>query len=362
MSFSLETNNEHNYSSEWSYDETYHWHNCTGEGCEEVYGKAEHIFSDWTYDAEKKIRTKECTVCKKTVEESIAIASTLDEFKAALAEDTEAIILTKDITTTEQIEITKSHTINLNEKTLKNETAKLNALYVKGEGVELTLLNGSISADYAAVTAVEEAKVTIASGKYSSKSNIAISAGSFDGTSYKNGTIVINNAEVEAPEFSVAAFGNSKLVINGGTFTSSDNAVIGTNGSSPMKECLYDITVNGGTFNGNIKTSGYIACGIYMANSGKVTLNGGTFNITGGVGVLVRSGELVANKTTINLTEKKGLKTGTIGDSKVTITTNSQIVVNDNAGYPGTAPKVSTNTTGYTLKAINGSDYTPASI
>ncbi len=99
-----------------------------------------------------------------------------------------------------------------------------------------------------------------------------------------------------------------------------------------------------------------------MANSGKVTLNGGTFNITGGVGVLVRSGELVANKTTINLTEKDGLTKGKVGDSGDAITTNSQIVVDDNAGYPGTAPKVSTNTTGYTLKAIDGSDYTPASI
>ena len=67
--------------------------------------------------------------------------------------------------------------------------------------------------------------------------------------------------------------------VNGGTYTSADNGVIMTNGTvKPDNDCGHNtIVVNGGTFNGGIKSEGFIACGIYVANSDAVTVNGGTF-------------------------------------------------------------------------------------
>jgi lipoprotein len=35
-------NGEHNFSEEWSNDETYHWHACADKGCKEIKDKAEH--------------------------------------------------------------------------------------------------------------------------------------------------------------------------------------------------------------------------------------------------------------------------------------------------------------------------------
>ena len=287
--------------------------------------------------------------------------STVDELKAAITAADKKIVLTSDLELEKELTIDcgKVVTLDLNGKSVKIPTD--NGILVTGNGTELIISNGTVEAKFDGITTMEGGKLTINSGKIISSENIAVSTGVF----YKNskgeyviskGEVVINNAEVYAPEFAVAVFGDSKLIINGGTFNSEDNAVIGTNGSSPMKDCKYDITINGGTFNGAIKTSGYIACGIYMANTGKVTLNGGTFNIEGGIGVLVRSGDLEANKVTINLKEKAGLTEGKVGDSSIKITTSSQIVIND-AAYPGAAPTISKNETGYVVKNIDGTEY-----
>lgn len=37
---------KHNYSEDWTYDETYHWHACAG--CEDILDKAEHSWGEWT--------------------------------------------------------------------------------------------------------------------------------------------------------------------------------------------------------------------------------------------------------------------------------------------------------------------------
>lgn len=62
------------------------------------------------------------------------------------------------------------------------------------------------------------------------------------------------------------------------------------------------------------------------------------------------------NKVTINLKEKAELTEGYVGDKKTAIRTNSEIVIN-NAGYPGAAPTISKNETGYVVKNIDGTEY-----
>ncbi len=68
---------EHNYSEEWSKDETNHWHACTDEGYETLKnGEAAHTFNAGeittpaTFDSEG-VRTFTCTVCGQTKTESV---------------------------------------------------------------------------------------------------------------------------------------------------------------------------------------------------------------------------------------------------------------------------------------------------
>ena len=66
----------HTYSSEWSHDDVYHWHNPTCGDTTELKDKAEHTFDAWVIDkqateTEEGSQHKTCTVCGHTVTESI---------------------------------------------------------------------------------------------------------------------------------------------------------------------------------------------------------------------------------------------------------------------------------------------------
>ena len=58
----------HNFSGKWSSDADYHWRECTDEDCDQVTGKAKHIFGSWIVDeysteTTKGSRHRECTTC-----------------------------------------------------------------------------------------------------------------------------------------------------------------------------------------------------------------------------------------------------------------------------------------------------------
>lgn len=152
----------------------------------------------------------------------------------------------------------------------------------------------------------------------------------------KYGKVIVNEATVCATEFAVFCKWYGEVEINGGTFTSSDNAVVGTNGSWDYAH--NKITINGGTFNGYINTPGYIACGIYFANSDTLTVNGGTFNIYNGCGILMRAGKTTIGKdVVINLYNDGKTETisGQVGDSSITINIGSAVVIDYKSKYPG---------------------------
>lgn len=171
-----------------------------------------------------------------------------------------------------------------------------------------------------------------------------------------NGSLTIEGITVEAQEFAVIGFGNTNITINSGVFTAFDNFVIGTNG---RKDAQVDyghntITINGGVFNGNIQSAGYIACGVYVANSDTVTLNGGVFNITNGCGILCRSGNTTINNGVIfelNNDVNNPVR-GKVGDSKVMVLTGATIVKDNAAHYPGGEPVV-TNNSDYVVTELN---------
>lgn len=173
-------------------------------------------------------------------------------------------------------------------------------------------------------------------GTIESTGNCAVAAS--DGA-----TIIIDSGSVKAQEAGVMAFDGSEVIVNGGTFETVDNFVVGTNGSTGRGKNT--ITINGGVFNGNITSNGYVACGIYVANNDTVVVNGGTFNIHNGVGILARSGNTTVNEgVVINVTSDGTITSGKIGDSTVDITIPKYIVKDERAGYPGGAPTVTNNT------------------
>ncbi|MBP5466943.1 MAG: hypothetical protein J6Y43_05220, partial [Clostridia bacterium] len=166
---------------------------------------------------------------------------------------------------------------------------------------------------------------------------------------------VSGNGNVIAQEFAAVAFDKSTLIINGGTYTTYDNAVFGTNGTSGRGENT--IIINGGTFNGGIQSAGYVACGIYVANNDTVTVNAGTFNITNGVGILARSGNTTVSENVVFNVTGNGTF-GKVGDSKVTVPAGEVFVVDYAANYPGGDPTFTKNgeyKVCYILGGINNS-------
>lgn len=69
-------NGEHNFSEEWSNDETHHWHACADKGCKEIKDKAEHSWDGGNVTVEPTTEQKgtmvyTCTVCRREKTKSI---------------------------------------------------------------------------------------------------------------------------------------------------------------------------------------------------------------------------------------------------------------------------------------------------
>lgn len=149
------------------------------------------------------------------------------------------------------------------------------------------------------------------------------------------GTLTIVNGKIYTSESSVVLYGGSVTTIESGTFTATDNAVITGQGNEQNKNVT--LTINGGTFNGGITTAGYIACGVYVANSGTYAINGGEFNITNGCGICARAGQVtVADEATFNL-NVTGSITGKVGDKNVAIPCVDMYIDYSEPPYPGYA-------------------------
>ncbi len=176
-------------------------------------------------------------------------------------------------------------------------------------------------------------------------------------TSTNGAKVIVDDADVTAQEACLLAHSAGTIIVNGGTFTSLDNFVVGTNGTKGWGGNT--IEINGGTFNGNIKTSGYIACGVYVANSDTVTINKGIFNIKDGCGVLARSGNTtVSDDVVFSFTNTTGgITEGGVGDKSCMIPVNAKVVQDlSQPEYPGGKPVVSATGT-LPISQTNGKTY-----
>lgn len=121
--------------------------------------------------------------------------------------------------------------------------------------------------------------------------------------------------------------------VSGGDLVGSGLACIAGNGTEGMGGTT--INVSGGTLTATAADDASAACGIYHPNVGTLNITGGTINVRGGVGVLMRSGEMTMTGGAINALGDIS-KTGTVGDSRVVVT-SSGIIFDRDANYPGVA-------------------------
>jgi len=236
------------------------------------------------------------------------------------------IVLAKNIELSNYVLISRDLTLDLNGKTVT--AANGFAFVASGAETDVTITgNGTVNALASALYVQNGAKLVVENGTY-----VSTSANTFVSTS--GGTLTVNNATVTAQEVAVLVTSASTAVINGGTFTTVDNFVVGTNGSNGQGGNT--ITINGGVFNGGITSNGYIACGVYVANSDTVVLNAGTFNITNGVGMVIRAGQTTVKEAVVfNFAPNPTLAEGWVGDDKTKLPVGYAFVLDLAAQYPG---------------------------
>lgn len=286
------------------------------------------------------------TVSAATVREATDLASLNKAITDAEVGDT--IKLKAPITASITIPKGKNITLDLNGQTLTGESGKT-AIKVAGGLVvkdstataapsvssdyqTVSYTSGKITATTTTVGVISGGTFELQSGMVESTGNIGIIAvGEKDATKTPvNSTATISGGYVLAQEFAASAQGNgAKLNINGGVLVAKDNAVVAGNGTKNLGGTTINIT--NGIMIGHIQTAGYIACGVYHPQSGNLRISGGTIYADGGVGILMRSGDL-------SMTGGKVIATGTaqgkVGDSSV-IANCYGIQVDTKSNYPG---------------------------
>ena len=189
----------------------------------------------------------------------------------------------------------------------------VNGQIVIPEGKKITLdLNGhAISNSRTAV--LNNGNLTICdssekkSGVIKSTGNVGIGVGD-------NSYTTIEYANIQSQEGAVITSYSTgaTIIIKDGIFSAADNSIVAGNGSKRDGNANV-ITINGGTFIGNIQSSGFIACGIYAPWKDIITVNGGNFTVNNGIGIVARAGQVTVNGGTFTCT---GSAKGGVGDKK----------------------------------------------
>ena len=189
---------------------------------------------------------------------------------------------------------------------------------------DVTIENGKISATKRALGVFEGGSLIIGEGAEVVSGDCAVSvtgAGS---------TVIVNDGEITAQESGILITSGAKVEVNGGKIIGLDNCPLQGNGTAGQGNI--EIVMNDGELVANIQSAGYVACGVYMPNSGSFTMNGGSIVANGGAGVVCRGGVTTINGGSITATGDPSL-TGKVGDSRVVVPC-SAIVYDKNSKYP----------------------------
>ena len=259
--------------------------------------------------------------------------NTTDDFLAGLGSpEVSALKLTGDISLENRsYTVDRDLEIDLNGHSM---TATYGSPLFQANGGKLTIKgNGTISNKGNVGIASNGGEIIVENGILTSSNQAVFRAG-------EGGTVTVNGGSLTGQEGAVDSNNpNGTIVINDGHLTGLDNYAIATNGSSGRGGNV--ITINGGTLEGNIRSAGYEAIGVYLPNNDTFVMNGGEIIAHGGTGICMRAGDVTINGGTITATnvDKDGntVADGWIGDKKTVMTGCSAIIYHESANYPGKA-------------------------
>lgn len=194
-----------------------------------------------------------------------------------------------------------------------NTLSATGATPVYSEGGEVVIKNGNVQSNIDAVAITNGGTLVL--------DNANITSSGRNGVSLTGGSEgVINSGSITSQEAGVAMFRESVVTINGGTITGIDNGCVmgnGTVGDKPNNGEDTHIVMNGGKLVAHIQSAGYIACGVYVPNSGSFTMNGGEI-VSDGAGLVMRGGSVILNGGRIQANGASGVL-GKVGDSQITV-------------------------------------------
>ena len=228
------------------------------------------------------------------------------------ARDNQTVRLLADITLTETAVFPEGRKVSIN----------LQGHKITATGTALRI-NGTTEINSSKAGAPDAAQT----GMIESTNNVAVAVGDNASLTVYSGTLKGREGAVITGTSTGAKI---EIRTTKPTLIATDNAVIAGNGSQRDGK-PNTILVKGGTFIGNIKTTGYIACGIYAPWNDNVTVSGGTFNITNGAGIVARAGTVKVTGGTFNCGD--GTAKGWVGDSKNNVP-NAALVFDKAANYP----------------------------
>lgn len=256
-----------------------------------------------------------------------AVVSDVSGLNAMLANDNAEVnvTLSDDVAVTSSIVVPEGKKLNLD---LGGNSLSASGIALSVNGGEAVVSNGSVSSSAnTAINVRNGGTVTIDGADITSTRSNGIAA--------TGGTIVMNSGTVTAQEAGLLGFKDSNIVINGGVVEGLDNGPVMGNGSaagSANDGTNMNVVMNGGKLIAHIQSAGYIACGVYVPNSGSFTMNGGEIE-SDGCGICMRGGtvnigadaKIIANGAT-------GVR-GKVGDSRVVVGPYA-VVYDANSKYP----------------------------
>ena len=282
---------ENNFSDQWTYDATDHWHESTRENTDEVRDKSTHLYRSANYEKIDDVwyYVEPCEVCEYSKKTALANNSVAAIEKIGYANLNDAIenydglgeiVLLENVNVTNEmttqgfsaINLTKDVRLNLNGKTLTRVNAK--SLFVITN-------NATLHID-----------------------------GRTQGSSI-NGTILTG----------YSGNNNGNLIIDGGTYTAtvSDDCEIQTNGTCNNS----NITARNATFNSTDDT-------FYLAGSGKFKID--NCQINGYTGIYMKAGDLEIRSSNISAT---GSFAAPVANGNGANSTGDGIILDSKSGYIG---------------------------
>lgn len=228
------------------------------------------------------------------------------------------------------VSLSSDTVLDLNGHTIQ---ASLSSELFRANGKKLTLKgNGTIQNTKWIARATNGGEITIENGNYVSSNEAFKAVG--------NGSaIIMNGGKIQSVETALVANQGAHIEMNGGLIETVDNMGIATNGSSGQGQNT--IVMNGGKIDANIRSAGYEAIGVYIANNDSFVMNDGEIIANGGTGLCMRAGDVTIHGGKITATgiNKAGqpVSDGKIADDETIMTGISGIIYHETANYPGKA-------------------------